>query len=36
MDLEITIFSEISQRKISYNIAYMWNLKNDKNEFIKK
>ena len=27
MDLEIIILSEISQRQISYDIAYMWNLK---------
>ena len=27
MDLEIIILSEVSQRKISYDIAYMWNLK---------
>ena len=27
MDLEIIILSEVSQRKISYNITYMWNLK---------
>ena len=28
MDLEIIILSEVSQRKISYDIAYMQNLKN--------
>ena len=27
MDVEIIILSEISQRQISYDIAYMWNLK---------
>ena len=27
MDLEIIILSEISQRQISYDIIYMWNLK---------
>ena len=27
MDLEIIILSEVSQRQISYDIAYMWNLK---------
>ena len=27
MDLEIVILSEVSQRQISYGIAYMWNLK---------
>ena len=27
INLEIIIVSEISQRKISYNITYMWNLK---------
>ena len=26
MDLEIIILSEVSQRKISYGITYMWNL----------
>ena len=26
MDLEIIILSEISQRQISYDITYMWNL----------
>ena len=24
MDLEMAILSEVSQRKISYDIAYMW------------
>ena len=27
MDLDIIILSEVSQRQISYDIAYMWNLK---------
>ena len=37
MDLEIVIVSEVSQREISYDIPYMWNLKrNDTNEFIYK
>ena len=27
MDVEIIILSEISQRQISYDFAYMWNLK---------
>ena len=27
MDLEIIIISEASQRQISYDITYMWNLK---------
>ena len=37
MDLEITILSEVSQRQISYDITYMWNLKtNDTNELINK
>ena len=26
-DLEIIILSEVRQRQISYDIAYMWNLK---------
>ena len=26
MDLEIIILSEVSQKQISYDIAYMWNL----------
>ena len=26
-DMEIIILSEVRQRQISYNIAYMWNLK---------
>ena len=41
LDLRIIIPSEVSQTekdKISYNIAYMWNLKkkNDTNELIYK
>ena len=39
MDLEIIILSEVSQieRQISYDITYMWNLKqNDINELIYK
>ena len=36
-DLEITILSEVNQRQISYDIAYMWNLKkNGTNELIYK
>ena len=35
MDLEIIILSEVSQRQI-YDITYMWNLKNYKNEIINK
>ena len=31
MDLEIIILSEVSQRQISYDIVYMWNLKKRKN-----
>ena len=27
MELEIFTLSEVSQRQISYDIAYMWNLK---------
>ena len=27
MDLEIIILSEVRERQISYDIAYMWNLK---------
>ena len=38
MDLETVIQNEVSQKekKIPYNIAYMWNLKNGTNEFIYK
>ena len=34
MDLEIVILSEASQRQISYDITYMWNLKYDTNQHI--
>ena len=27
MDLQIIILSEVSQRQISYDITYVWNLK---------
>ena len=27
MDLESVILSEVSQREVSYDIPYMWNLK---------
>ena len=38
MDLEIIILSEVSQteRQISYDIIYTWNLKYDPNELIYK
>ena len=38
MDLEIIILSEVSQRQISHDITYMWNLKNiiQKNLFTKQ
>ena len=38
MDLEIIILSEVSgrERQISYDMTYMWNLKNDMNEFLDK
>ena len=37
MDLEIIILSEVTQRQVSYDIAYMLNLlKNDTNERIYK
>ena len=36
MDLEIIILSEVSQRQISYDVTYMWNLKYDTNELIYK
>ena len=35
-DLEIIILSEVSQRQISYDTTYMWNLKYDTNELIYK
>ena len=34
IDLEIIILSEVRQRQISYDITYMWNLKNSTNQFI--
>ena len=37
IDLEIIILSEVSQRQISYDITYIWNLKkNNTNELIYK
>ena len=36
MNLEIVILSEVSQRQISYNIIYKWNLKKDTNELFTK
>ena len=37
MDLEIIILKEVNQRQISYDIIYMWNLKqNDTKELIYK
>ena len=38
MNIEIIILNEENQTEmqISYAITYMWNLKNDKNEFIYK
>ena len=36
MDLKIIILSEVRERQISYDITYMWNLKNDTNELIYK
>ena len=37
MDPEIIILSELDrERHISYDIIYMWNLKNDTNELIYK
>ena len=37
MDLEIIILSKSNrERQISYDITYMWNLKNDTNELIYK
>ena len=32
--LKLIILSELSQRQISYDITYMWNLKNDTNELV--
>ena len=31
MDLEINIITSFRQTQISYDIIYMWNVKNDKN-----
>ena len=36
IDLEIIILSEVREREISYDIAYMWSLKNDINELVYK
>ena len=36
MDLEIVTLSEASQRQISRDIVYMWNIKYGINEFIYK
>ena len=36
MDLEIIIVSEVRERQISYDITYLWNLKNDTNLLIYK
>ena len=37
MDLEIIILSEVSQTETNtFNITYMWNLKNNTNELIYK
>ena len=38
MDLEIITLSEVSQaeKDTLYNITYMWNLKNNKYQFIYK
>ena len=36
MDLEVIILSEVRQRKIPYDIIYMWNLKYNTNEPIYK
>ena len=37
MDLEIIILNEDRERQMSYDIAYMWNVKkNDTNELIYK
>ena len=36
MDLEFIILSEVSQRRIPYDITYMWNLKNNTDESIYK
>ena len=36
VDLEIIILNEDRERKMSYDIAYTWNLKKDINELIYK
>ena len=36
MDLEMIILSEVSQRQISYDITYMWNLIYDTNETFQR
>ena len=36
MDLEIIILNEVRERQISYDITYMWSLKNDTDELIYK
>ena len=36
MDLEIIILSEVIERQLLYGIAYMWNLKYEKNKLIYK
>ena len=36
MDLEIVIPSDASQRQISYDMSYMWNLKYDIDTLIHK
>ena len=35
MDLEMIILNEVRQRKVPYDITYMWDLKNDTNELTK-
>ena len=34
MDPEIVIMSEVRERQISYDISYIWNIKNCTNELI--
>ena len=36
MDLEIILLLEIRQIQISYDINYIWNIKNSTNELIRK
>jgi len=36
IDREITLLSEVREREISYDISYVWNLKNDTIELIYK